>query len=164
MKQMCWMVLLLVASAVPALADGERCTEPDAQTCLDHMVAAHQRGWLGLEYERSAAGNPKVREVTPYSPASKAGFRVGDVLLTVNGADVRDPEAVKQAMHEWRPGQIVTYTIRRATMQKQLMVTLGHQPEKAFADMVGRHMLENHVSPASAAIQEAGIEVTSAAK
>ena len=169
MKQIsCWMVLVLMASAAPALADGERCTEPDAQTCLDHLASSHNQGWLGLEYVHSGASlvqvREVVREVTPYSPASKAGFQVGDVLLTVNGADLSDPSAVKKAKGRWLPGQTVSYTVRRGDVEKQLTVILGRMPEKAFVTMVGRHMLENHTSPAAAAIQESGIEVTAEAK
>jgi C-terminal processing protease CtpA/Prc len=160
MKQIGWIVLVLMASALPAVADTERCTEPDAQTCLDHMVARHHRGWLGLEYERSEEGTIRVREVTPHSPASKGGFQVSDVLLSINGADFSDPSAVKKARGDWLPGQTVTYTIRRGTTLRLLTVKLGRMPEKSFVEMVGRHMLENHVSPALAAIPGAGIEVT----
>ena len=157
MQKFILMALVLITASAPAWAG--RCTEPDLQTCLDHMVAKHHQGWLGFEYERDDQGIAQIREVTPYSPASHAGFHAGDILLTMNGADFGDPSSVKKARGEWLPGQLVTYTVRRGVTPKRLAVKLGRMPEKDFVRMVGRHMLENHVSAAYAAIPGEGIEV-----
>lgn len=46
---------------------------------------------LGLQRAQGAL----INRVNPRSPAAKAGVKSGDVILTVNGRDVADPEALK---------------------------------------------------------------------
>lgn len=142
----CWMVLVLVASVVPAFAGKDRCTEPDIQTCLNDMAAKRAQGWLGLDFDRSDPNSIKVEAITPYSPASKAGFRPGDVLLTLNGASFQDDAAMAKAKGDWKPGQVVTFMVQRPGYRRQLQVTLGRYNDHTFATMVGMHMLEYHVT------------------
>ena len=161
MKQIsCWMVLVLVASAVPVFAAESTCTEPDLQTCLNHLAAKRTQGWLGLDFDRSDPSVVKVEAVTPYSPASRAGFRVGDVLVSLNGASLQDEEALQKAKGDWLPGQTVTWLIRRGQMRKQIPVTLGRYSEQAFVTMVGRHMLAFHVTGAIASTAAPGTGAT----
>jgi predicted metalloprotease with PDZ domain len=153
----CWMVLVFMAGAVPVLADGNMCTEPDAQTCLNHMAAKRTHGWLGLDFDRSDPAAIKVEAVTPYSPASRAGFRKGDVLLSLNGASLQDEEALQRAKGPWLPGQSISFNIRRGEIQKQINVTLGRYSDKTFVAMLGRHMLEYHATAAST-VYDPGME------
>ena len=165
MKQVaCWMVLVLVASAMPVFAAEDRCTEPDAQTCLNHMAAKRTQGWLGLDFDRSDPMFLKVEAVTPYSPASKAGFRPGDVLLTLNGASLQDEGALAKAKGDWLPGQAVTFMVQRSGFRKQIQVTLGRYNEQTFATMVGLHMLEYHVNGPTAISEPSGAETATNGK
>jgi C-terminal processing protease CtpA/Prc len=152
MKWISWVVAaaLVAALAVPALAgSGEKCTY-DTQSCLNHWSKGKDRGWVGLQYDKSEDGTVKVKAVTANSPAVTAGFQVGDVVVAVNGARMSDKDAVKKATGEWKVGQKVSYTVLRAGGEKQLPVTLGTMPEEVFASMVGSHMLENHAILATA--------------
>lgn len=158
-KISCWTVLVFLASVVPAFAAENRCTEPDIQTCLNDMAAKRTQGWLGLDFDRTDPNSIKVQAVTPYSPASKAGFRPGDVLITLNGASFQDDVALAQARGDWHPGQVVTFMVQRPGYRKQLQVTLGRYNDHTFATMVGMHMLEYHVT-APTAVSEAPSEPT----
>jgi len=164
LKISCWVVLVLVASSVPVFASQDRCSEPDAQTCLNHMAAKRTQGWLGLDFDHSDPGIVRVEAVTSYSPASRAGFRLGDVLVALNGASFQDEEALTKAKGDWHPGQSVTFTVQRAAgYRKQIQVTLGRYNEQTFAMMVGMHMLEYHVT-GSIAISEPFIVETTNSK
>ena len=141
---------VLLVSAVPAFAgSGEKCTE-NAQTCLNHWAKSKDKGWIGLRYDKNAAGDIAVTEIMPSSPATTAGFQVGDILMALNRAKMADKDAVKKAKGEWKVGQAVTYTIKRGTEEQQIAVTLAKIPDEVFASMVGQHMLENHVTTATA--------------
>ena len=137
LKISCWMVLILVASVVPALSAEDRCTEPDIQTCLNDMAAKRSQGWLGLDFDRTDPNTIKVDAVTPYSPASKAGFRPGDVLLTLNGASFQDDVALAKARGDWKPGQIVAFMVQRPGYRKQLQDT--RQVQRPYLCHHGRH-------------------------
>src|SRR5512140_338647 len=66
------------------VADHKGCTM-NKEECLKQMADAKNRGWLGIKYDNSEDGTSVVKEVFKGSPAQKAGFQAGDVLLTLNG-------------------------------------------------------------------------------
>ena len=140
----------VLASAVPVFAGGDKCTAADAQACLTHWAAKKDMGWVGLEYDKSVATAIKVKAVSPGSPAAKAGFEAGDVLLTLNGASFADKEALKKAKGEWKIGQTVTYTVKRNNADKTITATLEKMPDEVFASMIGQHMLDSHLALAAA--------------
>ena len=125
------------------------CTE-ETQTCLDHMAAKlKNRGWLGIEYDDQ--GDPrtiKVTRVVPASPAETAGFKAGDLLVSVNGVKFADNtedlcatcEATKDI---WKPGSRVRYVVRRKGKEIGLTPTLAPLPSDVMAQIVGMHMLEH---------------------
>lgn len=155
MKKVAWlMALVMLVVAVPAFAGGDKCTAADAQACLSHWSASKDKGWLGLEYDKTDATAIKVKAITPGSPAAKAGFEVGDVLMALNGASFADKDAMKKAKGEWKAGQAVTYTVKRANAEKQISATLDKMPEQVFASMLGQHMIENHMAVATTASAE----------
>ena len=140
---------LLVASSVPSFAgSGGKCTA-DTQTCLNGFGKYHEKGWLGVTFEPAEKGDQVVKAVTPGSPAEKAGFKAGDVMVTLNGAKVSDKEAMKKAKGEWKVGSQVTYTVLRDKAEVTLTAALAPMPEEVFAAMIGKHMIENHMSPSA---------------
>jgi serine protease Do len=72
-----------------------------------------------------------VAAVTPTGPAGKAGIHAGDVILTLNGADVRDDTHLITALAEGRPGQAVALGVLREGVRKNISVTLGEFPRPA---------------------------------
>ena len=76
---------------------------------------------LGLDRVSGAL----VGSVEPSSPAARAGVEQGDVILMVNGHDVDDSNALKNAVSSLQPGTDVTVTLLRNGSQKTLHATLG---------------------------------------
>lgn len=148
-------VALVAVISAPAWAgSGEKCSA-DAQACLNHMTQNKTSGWLGLEFDKDAEGVTKVKRVVAESPAEKAGFMTGDVIVAVNGAKTSDHAAMKKAKGAWKAGQEVTYTVERMGAEKNLAATLGSMPENVQATMIGYHMMENHMTAATTAAAEA---------
>jgi S1-C subfamily serine protease len=146
-------VVALVAA--PAWAgSGAKCTA-DTQTCLNHMAAKKSAGWIGVEFDKSTEGVMKVKSVVAGSPAEQAGIQPGDVLVALNGVKVSDHEAMKKAKGAWSVGQKVTYTVERKGTATDLAVTLGAMPDHVHAAMLGAHLMDNHVTTATAAAAEA---------
>jgi C-terminal processing protease CtpA/Prc len=143
-------VLALVSTAGMAIAGGgAKCTS-DVSACLTHWSEYKTAGYLGMKYDKAEDGTVTVKDVAAGTPAAAAGFQKGDVILTLNGAAMKDKDAVKKAKGAWKPGDKVSYTVLRGKSEKTLAVTLGTMPEDVYAQMVGEHMISNHMTVATA--------------
>jgi C-terminal processing protease CtpA/Prc len=134
--------------AVPALAGGKgyHC-DMEAQKCLDEMCASFKnRGWVGIEMDQDEEkGTMTVKRVVPGSPAEAGGFKVGDVLVAVNGIEFgkANEEKLKKNHETMVPGAKAEYTVSRAGSDAKVSVTLGKIPSDVLAQWVGMHMMEH---------------------
>jgi serine protease Do len=97
------------------------------------------RGYLGVmiqdvtpalakEFELKDAQGALVGEVTPHSPAEKAGFKEGDVILEFNGKKVTDSRHLKLEVARVQPGEGVPVKVLRDGATKTLDVTVKALP------------------------------------
>ncbi|HJQ96838.1 MAG TPA: PDZ domain-containing protein [Candidatus Polarisedimenticolaceae bacterium] len=153
--------LAAFALAIPAFAGGAECEKAAAaahtasakctaskEECAKYMAASRKAGWLGVEYDKSEAGTIAVKKIVPGSPAEKAGFQVGDVLVALNGVDIRDKEKVSAVKKDLLPGSTATYTVKRDGWNKELTAKLGTMPDAVYQAMYDEHMKE-HVAVAA---------------
>jgi S1-C subfamily serine protease len=145
------LAILALASTVGAAyaGGGAKCTS-DVSACLGHWTDYKTAGYAGMKYDKAEDGTVTVSDVPAGTPAAAAGFQKGDVILTLNGAAMADKEALKKAKGTWKPGDQVSYTVKRAGAEKKLSLTLATMPEEVFAQMVGEHMVQNHMTVATA--------------
>ena len=66
-----------------------------------------------------------VSQVTPDSPASKAGLKSGDVLRKLNGDKIENGSALQVAVSQLRPGNTIELGILRDGKPETLKVTVG---------------------------------------
>jgi membrane-associated protease RseP (regulator of RpoE activity) len=153
-----WMVLavLAVLAFLPVFAGGDhhsKCTY-GTQECLDHMAnKLKNSGWVGVELDTENQEGYLVNKVIAGSPAEAAGLQSGDILVALNGVGLKkeNDEAMSKARKEWKPGQVVSYTVKRGSSSKEVSVTLGAWPADALARVIGEHMLEHAGSEIAAA-------------
>ncbi|SIS97301.1 serine protease Do [Roseivivax lentus] len=95
-----------------------------------------ERGWLGVRIApvsddvAMALGFDEgtgvmIEDVTADTPAEAAGFRKGDIVLSVNGEGVETPRDLTRAIATLRPGAEVDITYLRRGEETQVTVTLG---------------------------------------
>jgi S1-C subfamily serine protease len=127
---------LFLALSSMAAAGGENCDKAHAAKAKTAMHEKAKHGWLGLDVEKSASSGYVVTGVADGSPAEKAGFQKGDVLVAFNGIALTDEnkEALKKAKMQNAVGKQVTYTISRAGAQRQIAATLAEVPEEVLAE------------------------------
>jgi len=70
-----------------------------------------------------------VIQVEPNSPAEDAGIAPGDMIVAVDNVPLTEEETLRDLVHEYRPGEAVTLTIRRATRTKEIRVRLASSPD-----------------------------------
>lgn len=107
----------MLKTVIEAAHHGSRIVRPwtglSGQAVTADMVES-----LGLSVARGAL----INKVYPKSPADRAGIKQGDVVLSINGKDVQDPNALKfrlatvalgspVAMKVWRAGKTIDTTM-----------------------------------------------------
>ncbi len=102
------------------------------------------RGWLGVSIQpvtteiaaalgRKETTGALVAEVLEGTPAYKAGFESGDLVLKLNGRDIASPRDLTRSVSALAPGQKAKVTVLRNGAQKDLTVTLGQRDKEEAA-------------------------------
>ncbi|MEX0644663.1 MAG: PDZ domain-containing protein, partial [Parvularculaceae bacterium] len=102
------------------------------------------RGWLGVSIQdvtteiaaalgRKDAKGSLVSDVLDGTPAAKAGFLSGDVVLAVNGKDVADTRDLTRSVAAIKPGTKANVKILRDGAEKTLAVTIGQRQAEETA-------------------------------
>ena len=143
-----FVVLVVAVFAVGlALAGGDYKCTASTQECLDHMAAKFEKsGFVGVELDSDeATGGYAITQIIHDSPAEAAGLQAGDVLVALNGVPMSEDnhKALKKARKAWKPGQEVTYTIKRGGKDREVNLTLAPMPADVLAQWIGSHMLEH---------------------
>jgi len=75
-----------------------------------------------------------VSDVTPDSPADKAGLKSGDVIRTLNGKTMANASALQVAVSEMTPGTPIELGILRSGKQETIHVTVGEYHAKGVEE------------------------------
>lgn len=127
-------------------AGGEKCAAQHSQADYSKMAEKMaKKGYLGIETEKNASGGYAVTSIVAGSPAERAGFQVGDVLVAINGTRLGEDnkEAVSKVKSTLGPGSTVNYTVQRAGADRAVTATLAEVPREVLAQWVGEHVLEH---------------------
>ena len=142
------MIMAVLALAVTAVVAGDHvtCTK-SAGECAAHMKQMYQtRGWMGVELEQNEDGSLRVTAVVVGSPAEKAGVRVDDTLVSVNGVTL-SKDTTESAMmkdDDWKIGGFLTLGLRRGVDSPTVKVRLEKIPETLLARIIETHAKEYH--------------------
>jgi serine protease Do len=127
------------------------------------------RGYLGVgiqpvttdiaeQFKLNSARGALVTDVTPGSPAEKAGIIRGDVIRKVNGYEVKDTVALVNRIAESDIGSNLTIDLVRDGQSKTVMAQVIEQPAD-LAARLNRNQNAPDPSPNSQNAVFAGIEV-----
>ena len=97
------------------------------------------RGWIGVEAQEITAelaetfglSDPDgalIAGVQRGSPADLGGVRPGDILLSVNGKPVKDPQAMLDLIASQKPGETVPFKLRRQKTLVDANIRIGKRP------------------------------------
>ncbi|HVP66239.1 MAG TPA: DegQ family serine endoprotease [Anaeromyxobacteraceae bacterium] len=71
-----------------------------------------------------------IEQVVPKTPAAKAGLKVGDVVVAVNGKPVEVPGQLTRAVAAVSPGNKVTVTVLRDSKKEDFVLTVAKRPDE----------------------------------
>jgi S1-C subfamily serine protease len=115
----------------------------EARPVIDEIRSkpAGQRAWIGVTFDSidtpAAAvqlGLPAdtrgaaVTAIFAASPASKAGLREGDVVVSIDGQAVRSTVEISKALHALDPGDSVVLEVVDPAGPRRVTVTVGKRP------------------------------------
>jgi len=139
-----------------------------ARNVMDQLVKTGKvrRGQLGIVVQKISndiAANLGLKEtkgvivsqVQPGSAAERAGIKVGDVILSLNGKAVDDPNVLRNEIAETAPGTNVTLTVIRGGQEHNLNASLGE-----FSSPKSESTAANNNSPAAGPTGKLGISVS----
>jgi putative serine protease PepD len=103
-----------VRQVIPALAKGKT---------ID-------RAWLGITSQPSSSGTgATLTQTTPGGPAEQGGLTSGDVILSIDGDQIREFSDISRIVNAHQPGDRITVKVRRDTGEVvDRTVTLGVRP------------------------------------
>jgi serine protease Do len=102
------------------------------------------RGWLGVQIQSltpemaASLGIPEpkgaiVASVVPDSPAARAGFRQGDVILSLNGHDIADSHELTRRVAGLAAGKQASFAVVRDGRRQTVDVTIGAKKDAQVA-------------------------------
>ncbi|OGQ99666.1 MAG: peptidase S1 [Deltaproteobacteria bacterium RIFOXYD12_FULL_55_16] len=128
------------------------------------------RGWLGVmiqpvtpelaaQFKMERPIGALVGEVTPDSPADKAGLKPGDIIIEFNGKEISQTSMLPNLVAETPVGSKAEITLHRKGALKKLPIVIAKlKEEPAPAD----ESTENHNKPLGLGIQDLTPEIAAA--
>jgi serine protease Do len=93
------------------------------------------RGMLGIVLEQADIG-PKIIQIMPDSGAAKAGLKVNDIVLTINGKVVKSREELIELVGtKYKDGDTLTVEVKRGEGKVSVQAKLGRPPQDGRANM-----------------------------
>jgi Do/DeqQ family serine protease len=102
------------------------------------------RAWIGVTYQEltpelaSGFGVQRTRgalvnEVLPNGPAAKAGVKPGDIIIDIQGREVREGRDLMRAVLQYPVGEKLSLTVLRDGGQHKLQVVTAARPDQREA-------------------------------
>ncbi len=103
------------------------------------QTGAVTRGWIGVEaqeitpelaesFELKDASGALIAGVQRGSPADASGIRPGDILLSVDGKPVKDPQVMLDLIAALKPGTGVPFKLLRQKGEFSTTIKVGKRP------------------------------------
>ena len=127
------------------------------------------RGYLGVVIQNATEGLAKsfnlpgtdgalVSQVSPDSPAAKAGLKSGDFIVAIDGKPAKNVNTVRNAVAMIKPGATVPVDVIRGGKKTTLPVTIQEQPKDMGVAGEGEEGTPEAAEPQS--LKRFGLEVT----
>ena len=112
-----------------------------AKQVMEQLIATGSvtRGWVGVElqeltpeladsFKLGTTDGVLVAGVQRGSPADRAGVKPGDIVVTVDGKPVRDPESLRNLIVALAPGNQTSLKLKRGQNEIEVRVKIGKRP------------------------------------
>jgi Do/DeqQ family serine protease len=118
-----------------------------AKLMMEQIIATGTvtRGWIGVEAQDvtpelaeslklAVSTGVIIAGLAKNGPADKAGVRLGDVLVAVEGKPVPDSGAMLNLIAQLTPGQKANFKVRRNNGEADVVIVVGRRPKPTHAE------------------------------
>ena len=112
-----------------------------AKQVMEQLIetGAVTRGWVGVElqeitselaesFKLGTTAGVLVAGVQRGSPADRGGIKPGDIVVAVDGKEVKDPDSMRNLIVALVPGKQTTLKLKRGQNELELQVQVGKRP------------------------------------
>ena len=103
---------------VREIPEGARRQQPETQSGV----------YVGVQGQNATGGGASITEITKGGPAERAGLMAGDVIKSINGKEVESYRSFTESLRELKVGDVLKFSIARATEVKEVDVTVAERP------------------------------------
>jgi Do/DeqQ family serine protease len=113
-----------------------------AKSVMEQIIASGTvtRGWIGVElqpitpalaesFKLGTLQGVIINGVLDGGPADKGGIKPGDVLVSIDGKPIVDPQSVLNAVTGIAPGSAVKVRLKRKGQDVELAIVIGRRPK-----------------------------------
>lgn len=139
----------LRSASRPAAEDGQG-AETCARRIREELAEIETRGWLGMAMQYPGSGDSigsvQVLEVATGGPAERADLRPGDLLVSLDGAHLRDlgEGPFERLLAEIRPGDRLPVVVERAGEEIRATLLADRMPVRAAAATLGARVMREY--------------------
>jgi serine protease Do len=139
-----------------------------ARNVMDQLIKSGKvvRGYMGVglqnidadlqsKFNLPSTQGALVRELEPGKPGEKAGLKVGDVILGINGEPVQDSNSLTIRVIQMQPGSVANLDVLRNGQKMKVDVTLGTRPTEGKS---GRNFNQGNPSGGENALEGVAVE------
>lgn len=136
MRTMLFAIVAASASIAHAAPGATKQTDTDDDVSITMTAGRGRLGFAAIQISpelRTYLGAPNDRgvlvdSVRPDSPAARAGMRVGDIVLAVDGANAKSAMTILEALGDNKKGDHVAIDVLRGKTRVTLHATLVDDP------------------------------------
>jgi serine protease Do len=103
---------------------------------FDRVVPGANSGFLGIALPQNE-DVPRIDEVIKDTAADKAGLKKGDLILSIDGEEMKDGQSVPRKLSKYKPNDEVTIKFKRDNEEKELKIKLGKRPAEDNLALMG---------------------------
>jgi len=113
-----------------------------AREVMEQIIATGSvtRGFIGVEAREltpdlveslklSSAAGVQIAGLVPNGPADRAGAKVGDILLAIDGKTITNPHSMLETVAKLRPGDTVMMRLRRGPREVDVRLAVSTRPK-----------------------------------
>ena len=112
---------------------------------VDSREIPPSKPFIGIFMENAKPTGVTILDVQNRSPASKSGLKIGDIILKLDDATLKDIDQLREQLEQCDAGDVVTLTVMRGDRARKIKLALANRDKVSAENM--RSNQQNRMGP-----------------